>query len=364
MRVLVTGNLGYIGPMLVDRLRAGGHETVGFDTGWFLHEAAAATPLPDVQYVGDLRDLVGGDLASRAKLDDLLTDVDAVCHLAGLSNDPISNLDPALTQEINFAASAGFADAVAHAGIEKFVFYSSCSVYGAADGEVDELSPTNPLTAYAETKLALERHLQSLAGPRFMPLLFRNATVYGYAPALRLDLLVNGMTAWAMTTGVVRLMSTGDAFRPQLHIDDLTGLTVHVLELPRREFARIAGEPLNVGAIDCNYSIRELAEQVAERIEGAEVRLDRDAWVDSRSYRVNFTSLAEMIPGHPLARSVDGSIQKIAEMYSRVGLAEADVRSLRYTRLRQLERARQTGTLSEDLRRLSVGADRVLVGPR
>jgi nucleoside-diphosphate-sugar epimerase len=348
MRVLVTGNLGYIGPALVARLRMDGHDTVGLDAGWFIHANAEPPDLPDVQFFADLRQLVDGSPESRRRLAQVLDDVDAVCHLAGLSNDPLSNLDRSLTEAINFAASAALADEVKRAGIERFVFYSSCSVYGAAADEVDEASPTGPLTAYAETKLALEDHLRRLANDRFRVALFRNATVYGYAPALRLDLLVNGMTAWALTTGIVRLMSTGDALRPQLHIDDLVDLTAFVLADDER-LASISAQPLNVGSTAANYSIREIAEIVAGRVPNAVVRLDDDAWVDTRSYRVSFDRLLSSLDDFQVHREMAASIPEIAQRYLEVGLSEADVRSLRFTRLRQLQRSQELGRLDAAL---------------
>jgi len=350
MRILVTGNLGYIGPSLVTRLRADGHETVGLDTGWFMHANAEPPDLPDLQHFVDLRDLVDGSSESDRRLSRVLDGIDAVCHLAGLSNDPLSNLDRGLTEDINYEASARFSARAKHAGIERFVFYSSCSVYGAAEREVDETSPTGPLTAYAETKLALERHLAELADDTFRVALFRNATVYGFAPALRLDLLVNGMTAWALTTGIVRLMSTGEALRPQLHIDDLVDLTAFVLADDAR-LASISGQPLNVGATEANYSIREIAEVVAAHVpSGAAVRLDDDAWVDTRSYHVNFDRLVEAVRGFRVERVIAKSVPEIAQRYVDIGLTEDDVRSLRYTRLHQLQRSRDLGRLDENLR--------------
>jgi nucleoside-diphosphate-sugar epimerase len=349
MRVLVTGNLGYIGPALVARLRADGHETVGLDTGWFLHANVAPPELPDVQHFVDVRDLMDGSPESRRRLASVLEDVDAVCHLAGLSNDPLSNLDRELTQDINYEASARLSSEAKRAGIERFVFYSSCSVYGAAEHEVNETSPTGPLTAYAETKLALEDHLRGLVDDHFRVGLFRNATVYGYAPALRLDLLVNGMTAWALTTGVVRLMSTGQALRPQLHIADLVDLTASVLGHDER-LAAISGQPLNVGSTDANYSIREIGELVAGRIPGAAVRRDEDAWVDARSYRVNFDRIVDAIPGFRVHRTIEESVPAIAQAYRDVELTEDDVRALRFTRLRQLQRSQDLGLLDGALR--------------
>jgi nucleoside-diphosphate-sugar epimerase len=362
VRILVTGNLGYIGPLLVNRLIRDGHEVVGVDAGWFAADLIEPITAPSVQHHHDVRTLVA-DGEGRRSLAALLEGVDAVCHLAAVSNDPVADVSPEVTAEINFTASARLAEEVKAAGVRRLVFYSTCSVYGDAHGEVDESTPPRILTPYADSKVRLERHLMRLAGDRFWPVIFRDATVFGYSPGVRLDLIVNGMTAWAMTTGVVRLMSTGEALRPQLHVDDLVELTAHVLAEPDERFFHIAGRPINVGLNENNYAIRELAEIVAARIPGAHVRTDPDAWVDRRSYRVRFDLLARLLPEAPLRRLVPASIEELAAAYRRVGLTRHDVESGRLTRLGQLRRAQERGILDAQLRSARGGAAAVAPTP-
>ena len=351
VRVLVTGNLGYIGPRLVQRLLDTGNDVVGLDAGWYADAHVEEIARPEVQHRADVRDLVT-DGAGQRQLRHMLEGVGAVVHLAAVSNDPVADLLPSLTHDINFEASARFAHLVRDAGIGRFVFLSTCSVYGDANGEVDETTPPRVLTPYADTKVRMEAVLQRMASSRFLPAILRSATVYGYAPALRLDLIANGMVAWALTTGVVRLISTGDALRPQVHIDDLTDLVVHLLGRDTGSFAEVAGSPLNVGANAANYSIRGLAELIASRVPGANVRMDEGAWVDKRSYRVRFDRLATLVPGVKI-RLVEDAVPELVARYRRIGLNASDVRELTYTRLTQLRRLREAGILDEQLRFIS-----------
>ena len=349
MRILVTGNLGYIGPLLVRRLVADGHEVLGLDVGWFAADLVEPITEPAVQHRHDVRSLVA-DAAGRRVLAELLEGVDALCHLAAVSNDPVANVSPEVTAEINFTASARLCDAAKAAGVRRLVFFSTCSVYGDAGGEVNEETPPRILTPYAATKVRLEEHLVRIADGDFAPIILRDATIFGYAPGMRLDLILNGMTAWALTTGVVRLMSTGEALRPQLHVDDLVELSGHLLSLPESRFAALAARPINVGRDDNNFAIRELAQIVASHVPGATVRTDADAWIDHRSYRVSFDLLGRLIPEAPIRRSVPDSIEPLADAYRRVGLTRGDVESERFTRLGQLQRAQQRGILDAQLR--------------
>lgn len=348
MQVLVTGNLGYIGSRLIARLAARGHELTGLDASWFAGANIEPIAHPRVQHTADIRDLVS-DRDGLGTLRTMLDGVDAIVHLAAVSNDPMADLLPSVTHEINYEASMRFAHAARDAGIRRFFLFSTCSVYGDATGEVDETTPPRVLTPYADTKVRLERELQGLASSDFLPVIFRSATVYGYAPALRLDLIVNGMTAWALTTGVVRLISTGEAFRPQVHIDDLVELTSQLLDRDEAGLAAIAGTPINVGANEANYTIRGLAELIASRVLGAAVRMDDGAWVDRRSYRVRFDRLKELVPEVPMRR-VEDAIDPLVAEYRRVALADGDVRELRYTRLQQLRQLRSDGVLDDNLR--------------
>ena len=348
MQILITGNLGYIGSRLVSRLAASGHELTGLDASWFAGANVEPIARPQVQHTADIRDLVS-DVDGIRRLRTMLDRVDAVVHLAAVSNDPMADLLPSVTYEINYEASVRFARAARDAGVRRFFFFSTCSVYGDATGVVDESTPPRVLTPYADTKLRLERELQRLASSNFLPIILRSATVYGYAPALRLDLIVNGMAAWALTTGVVRLISTGEAFRPQVHVDDLVELTTRLLDRDEAGLAAIAGHPLNVGANEANYTIRALAELVATRVSGASVRLDDGAWVDRRSYRVRFDRLEQLVPEVAIRR-VEETIDPLVAQYRRVALADGDVRELRFTRLKQLRQLRLDGVLDDNLR--------------
>lgn len=346
MRILVTGNLGYIGTRLTPRLRADGHAVVGLDAGWFTrHDVEPADPV-DEQHVDDLRQLLADD---PARLETLLGGVEAVCHLAAISNDPMADVNPAVTRAVNVDASLELARAARRAGVRRFLFMSSCSVYGDAGGEVDERTPPRVLTPYADSKVRMEDALVELADETFWPILLRNATVFGYAPALRLDLLVNGMAAWALATGVVRLMSTGDAYRPQLHIDDLVDVIAAILRRPDSGHRALVGGPINVGTAANNHAMRELAELVSAAVPGSEVRVDPDAWVDRRSYRPRFDRLAELLPEAPVDRHVADSVDELVAHYRRVGLSPDAVRDLRLTRLAQLRQAREAGILDADL---------------
>lgn len=347
MRVLVTGNLGYIGTVLGERLRRDGHTVIGLDAGWFADHLVEERPAVDEQHIVDLRQVIGDD---PAWLDALLDRIDAVCHLAAVSNDPMADVNPAVTREINVDASLRLAEMARARGVGRFVFYSSCSVYGHADGFVNEQTPPRVLTPYADSKVRMEQALSAMADERFSPVILRNATVFGYSPALRLDLLVNGMAAWALTTGVVRLISTGDAFRPQLHIDDLVEVTAAILRRSDNDYRLLSVGPINVGSAENNHAIAELAEIAADAVPGSVVRADPGAWVDRRSYRVHFELIERLLPEARVKRQVAGSIQELVDHYRRVGLGARTVLDLRLTRLEQLRVAREAGILDEHLR--------------
>jgi nucleoside-diphosphate-sugar epimerase len=346
VRILVTGNLGYIGTRLTPRLRREGHVVIGLDAGWFAGHHVEAPEAVDEQHVADLRRLLDED---AGRLESLLARVDAICHLAAISNDPMADVNPAVTRAVNVDASLGLAHEAKRLGVRRFIFMSSCSVYGDAGGDVDERTPPRVLTPYADSKVRMERALMELADEAFWPILLRNATVFGYSPALRLDLLVNGMAAWALATGIVRLMSTGDAFRPQLHLDDLVDVIAAILRRTDDGHRALVGGPINVGSAANNHGMRELAEMVAAAIPGSEVRVDPDAWIDRRSYRPAFDRLGELLPEARVGRRVAASVDELAAHYRRIGLEPEAVRDLRLTRLAQLRLAREAGILDEDL---------------
>jgi nucleoside-diphosphate-sugar epimerase len=332
MRVLVTGSSGFIGAVMVPMLESEGFDVTRFDLG--LYEDCrfmGSIPAPDHR---DLRTVTATDLAGH----------DAVIHLAGLSNDPVGNLDPSLTIAINHQGSVRLADAAKQAGVQRFLFSSSCSLYGAHGSTlVDEHAPFAPVTAYAESKVLTEQYLAGLADDEFSPTYLRNATVYGPSPALRLDLVVNNLTASAVTTGNVHLESDGSPWRPQIHVEDVCRAFVAALRAPREV---VHDEAFNVGIDAENYQIREIAEMVAEEVPGSKLTFAADAGPDTRSYRVTFRKLAETLDFGP-RWTVRAGIGQLASLYRQQGLT-ADGFD-RYLRLAEIRRRLHDGTLAPDL---------------
>jgi nucleoside-diphosphate-sugar epimerase len=339
MRVLVTGHDGYIGPVLCEQLLAAGHEVHGLDVGWF-EGCGLQAPAHVPAIWRDVRDVTPADFAG----------FDAVCHLAALSNDPLGELNPSLTEDVNTRASLRVAEAAKAAGVSRFLFSSSCSTYGAAEAEglVDEHAPLRPQTAYAVSKVRTEERLSALADSDFTPVYLRNATVYGLAPRLRCDLVVNNLTAWACTTGRIVLQSDGSPWRPLIHVRDVANAFVALLAAPRRF---VHNEAFNVGAPGENYRVRDVAEIVGEVVPGCRVEISADASPDTRSYRVDFTKLQQLIPKFHPAWTVRDAVVELAEAYALHGLTEEQFQSSRYVRLRRISELVDEARLDADLRR-------------
>lgn len=337
MRVLVTGADGYIGARLGPYLRARGHEVVGLDTGFYADgwlPVDAAEPPPclrrDVRRVGD--DALGG--------------VDAVVHLAELSNDPLGQLDPAVTRDINYRGSLRLARRCKALGVRRFVYSSSCSVYGAAaDGPRTETSATAPQTAYAECKLLVERGLAALADERFSPTILRNATAFGPSPRMRFDLVLNNLAASAWTSGEIRMVSDGTPWRPLVHVLDICEAMAIVLEAPREV---VHGETFNVGGDGQNYRVKDIAETVAGALPGCRLAFGA-ATGDRRSYRVAFEKIERRL-GFRCRRDARAGAHELRAWFERLGLTAADVERRPFTRLRQLEHLLATGQLDRRLR--------------
>lgn len=340
MRVLVTGHNGYIGSVMVPMLLADGHEVVGLDSDLFADCLFSAGPplqkVPEVRR--DLRDVEARDFAG----------FDAVVHLAGLSNDPLGNLDGDLTHEINTVASVRLAELAKEAGVRRFLFSSSCSTYGAAgDDFLDETAEFNPVTPYGVSKVDMEQALTELADDAFSPTFLRNATAYGVSPRLRLDLVLNNLVGYALTTGKVLLKSDGTPWRPIVHIEDISRAFLAALRAPRE---KIHGEAYNVGRTAENYRILELAEIVAETVPGSEIEIEEGAGPDKRCYRVDCDKLERELPGWNPQWDARRGAQELYRAFRSAGLTLEDLEGPDYIRLKHLKRLQAAGRVSADLR--------------
>jgi nucleoside-diphosphate-sugar epimerase len=342
VRVLVAGDRGYIGAILVPFLRAAGHEVGGFDLG--LYEGCDFGPGPEdigPRPPRDMRDTMPGELAGY----------DAVACLAALSNDPLGHLNPAATFSVNLDGTLRLARAAKEAGVPRFVFASSCSLYGAAGSAgVAEDADLVPVTPYGETKVLAERELSQLADDNFSPTYLRNATAYGVSPRLRLDIVVNNLTAVALTTGEVRLESDGSPWRPLVHIEDISRALLATIEAPRE---LVHDEAFNVGRDEDNVQVRDIADMVRAVVPGSKVSFAEGAGPDLRDYRVDFAKLAATFPDLKLRWDVRQGISELAAAYTDRGFSYDDFVSPRFVRLRRIRELLSAGLIDETLRRHS-----------
>ncbi len=338
MKVLLTGHKGYIGAVAAPLLRTAGHDVSGLDTDLYAG-CDFGDPLEAIPEVRrDLRDLTPSDVEG----------FDAVVHLAALSNDPLGNLDSQLTYDINYFASVKLAKLAKEAGVQRFVFSSSCSTYGAAsDDFLDEGAALNPVTPYGESKVFVERELRQLADANFSPTYMRNATAYGASTRLRLDIVLNDLVASAHTSGRILIKSDGTPWRPIIHIRDIIAAVVAVLEAPRD---LIHNETFNVGRTSENYRIRELAEIVAETIPGCQVEYARGGGPDKRCYRVTCDKILRVLPNFRPQWTARKGAQELYDAYRAVGLTCEDIQRDRFIRLAQIHCLQEAGQLDNSLR--------------
>ena len=345
MRVLVTGHKGYVGTVMVPMLIEAGHEVVGLDSDLYerctFGHGEGMLEIPELKK--DIREVEASDL----------TGFEAVIHLAGLSNDPLGDLNPELTYEINHAASVRLARLAKGVGVQRFIFSSSCSNYGAAgEGWVNEGSAFQPVTPYGISKVRVEEDVAKLADGEFSPTFPRSATAYGVSPRLRFDLVLNNLVAWAYTTGRVYLKSDGMAWRPIVHVEDMARAFVAILHGPREE---VHNEAFNVGRTEENYRIRELAEIVAETVPGSRIEYAEGAGPDTRCYRVECDKLAQRLPEFQPQWDARRGAEELYAAYQEVGLSVEEFEGPRYKRVAHIKELLGSGRLDEALRWEGVG---------
>lgn len=326
MKVLVTGHNGYIGAHLVELLKKHEHQVTGVDINIFEGCEWETLTAPDTELIKDIRDLTKQDLAGH----------DCVMHLAAISNDPMGDLDPALTYSINREGSINLAQLTKDAGVPRFLFSSSCSLYGKGDNmDLDENAQLNPLSTYAESKVATERALSKMADENFCPVYLRNSTAYGHSPMLRIDLVVNNLLASALSFGEIRIMSDGTPWRPLVHCRDIARAFVALLDAPRE---KVFNEAINIGGNEENYQVKDVVSLVQKVLPECKAVFTGEVGQDPRDYRVNFDKLNRLLPNFKLEYTVEKGINELYKKYIKFNFSEKDFNGSQFVRLRVVKK--------------------------
>ena len=326
-KIIITGHNGFIGSLLVPLLVKNGYEIIGIDTNYFGKECEFYSYTNGIKEIKrDMRNITEKDIGGAY----------AICHLAALSNDPIGDINPELTYDINYKASLELAKVAKKVGVEKFIYSSSCSLYGISNSSkaVTEKADFNPVTAYAKSKVKSEKDILPLSDNNFSVTFLRNSTAYGISPKLRLDLVVNNLIGWAITTGKINILSDGTPWRPLIHAEDIARAFTAVIEAPRENVNK---QSFNVGINSENYQIKDIAYLIKEVMPECEVKIDKENAVDSRSYKVNFDKIKNTLPNFKPKWNLKKGIEEIIEAYKKYRMDSEKFNGRYFIRLKQLK---------------------------